>query len=305
MTGILYIDGKDAYAHYGISIVQDSYANIFAFPPLKGIDSNDWPEEDGVEADLSEPRLDTREFPIKFAAQNRIGVGDFFDIVSDEAYHTFYLAEAERTCKLRLVSQQNINTVRGMETFTLQFANDFPLDENYEYVAPQSPSPISGEYELNDVDLSLYGITVLRGSLAELLKSPAVKKNLLTDIKGRHGAIYDGENVVFQSKEVKLSCLMRAAALTEFWQNYDAFLHDLSRPGERMLYVDSEVEEYPCYYKSMSVVNFSPVGKIWFQFNLTLVFTSFRLGEVQYLLASESKEIIITEDGGYAIDLKE
>jgi hypothetical protein len=192
-----------------------------------------------------------------------------------------------------------------MELFTLQFANDFPLDENYEYIAPQSTIPATGEYELDDMDLSSYGITLLKGSLAELVKSPAVKKNLLTNINGRHGAIYDGENVVFQQKDVRLNCLMRAGTMDEFWRNYDAFLYDLSRPGERRLFVESESEEYPCHYKSMNVSAFSSEGKIWLQFSLTLVFISFRVGESQYLLAGEDGEIIITEQGEYAIDLKE
>jgi hypothetical protein len=305
MTGKLYIDSNDAYTTYGISITSGSYANLLSFPVLKSVDSNDWPEEDGIEPDLSEPRLDTREFSLNFSAHSKLVANDFFDAISDKAYHNFNFAEIGRTYKLRLVSQQNINVLRDMETFTLQFANDFPFDENYEYVAPQSTVPATGEYELDDIDLSSYGITLLKGSLAELIKSPAVKKNLLTNINSRHGAIYDGENVVFQTKEVKLNCLMRATTLTEFWRNYDAFLYDLSRPGERRLFIDSEYEEYPCYYKNISVVNFSLVGKIWFQFNLTLIFTSFRIGETEYLLSSEGGKIIITEDNEYAIDLKE
>lgn len=304
MTGKFHIDGEDAYADYGVYVTSGSYESLLSFPPLKSIDSNDWPEEDGVEADLTEPKLNTREFALKFAANNKAGADDFFDIISDEAYHTFNFTEVGRTYKLRLVSQKNLSIVRNAKLFDLQFANDFPFDENYEYGAPQSTAPVTGEYELDGMDLSLYGITVLKGSLAELLKSPAVKKNLLTDIKNRHGAIYDGEYVFFQSKDVKLTCLMRAGTMDEFWRNYSAFLYDLSRPGERMFYVDSERQEYPCYYKSMSTVNFSMVGKIWFQFNLTLVFTSFRVGESQYLLAAEDKKIIITEKDEYAIDLK-
>jgi hypothetical protein len=305
MTGKLYIDGADAYTNYGIYIASGSYAALLSFPPLKSIDSNDWPEEDGIEADLSEPRLGTRELALKFGSADRKRANDFFDAISDGAYHTFNFAEIGRTYNLRLVSQQNINVVQDAELFTLQFANDFPFTENYEYAAPQSTAPVTGAHELDGIDFSSYGITVLKGSLAELLKSPAVKKNLLTDINDRHGATYDGENVFFQSKEVKLNCHMAAGTLAEFWRNYDAFLYDLSRSGERRLFIGSEGEEYPCYYKNMSAVNFSLIGKVWFQFSLTLVFTSFRVGEVQYLLASEDKEIIITEKEEHAIDLKE
>ena len=98
---------------------------------------------------------------------------------------------------------------------------------------------------------------------------------------------------------------MRAKNLTEFWRNYNALLFDLVRPGERSLYADSTGYEYPCYYKSCSVTEFYPTGKIWFKFDLTLVFTSFRIEDDEYLLASESGEWIMTEDGEFAIDLRE
>ena len=46
-------------------------------------------------------------------------------------------------------------------------------------------------------------------------------------------------------------------------------------------------------------------GKIWWVFDLTLVFTSFRVEGEEYLLASEDDMLIITEDGESAIDLSE
>ena len=144
---------------------------------------------------------------------------------------------------------------------------------------------------------------VTRGSEAEILKSPAVKRNLLQDIKTLAGAIYDGEFVAFQTKEVKLNCVMLASTLAEFWRNYNALLYDLSRPDERKLYVDATGCEYPCYYKGITVNHFSPEGKVWFEFTLSLVFTSFRVEGEEFLLASEDSAIIITEYDDYAIDL--
>jgi hypothetical protein len=119
---------------------------------------------------------------------------------------------------------------------------------------------------------------VLRGSETEVRKIPAVKKNLLQNIKSKSGAIYDGARVKFQTKEVKLNCLMRANTLAEFWQNRNALLFDLVRPKERMLYVDSVGQEYACYYKNCSVSTFKPIGKIWFEFSITMMFIS----EIKY-----------------------
>ena len=46
-------------------------------------------------------------------------------------------------------------------------------------------------------------------------------------------------------------------------------------------------------------------GRIWWVFDLTLVFTSFRVIDDEYLLASEDGELVISEDGEFTIDLGE
>ena len=61
-------------------------------------------------------------------------------------------------------------------------------------------SPFPKGYELDGKDLTDYGVVVLKGSTAEILKTPAVKKNLLQNFKRQDGAIYDGEVVKFQTK---------------------------------------------------------------------------------------------------------
>ena len=305
MTGRFYIDGKDAYNEFGIFIAEGGYNELLSYAPLKAGESNDWPEEDGQEFDLSAPALDTRELVLKFAAHRVQRVGAFVELLSDHAYHTFDFRSIGRTYKLRLASQSALNLAGRLETFSLKFDNDFPLPDNYTYVEPQSDLVAQSGYELDARSLAEYGVYILKGSDAEIQKSPAVKKNLLQNLKGQHGATYDGEVVAFQTKEVKLSCLMRAKTMDEFWRNYNALLYDLIRPGERSLYVDNTGYEYPCYYKSCSTTQFHPVGRIWFQFNLTLVFTSFRVGDDEYLLASEDGEWVMSEDGVFAIDLRE
>lgn len=305
MTGTLFIDGKDAYLNFGVFITSGGYKELSCFPPMKAVSSIDWGEEDGVEPDLSDPRLDTKEASITFSVHRAMLVGAFFDLISDRSYHTFDFREMGRVYKLRLVTESSLNVKPLLQTFTLRFANDFPLPDGYSYVQPQSTIFAQSGYEIDGRDLSEYGISILQGSDSEIQKSPSVKLNLLQNVSSRHGAIYDGQVVKFQSKEVKLSCLMRAKTMTEFWRNYNALLFDLIRPGERSLYVDNTGYEYPCYYKNCSVTEFYPTGKIWFKFDLTLVFISFRIEDDEFLLASESGEWIMTEDGEFAIDLRE
>lgn len=332
-TGRFYIDGRDAYEDYRVFLSEGSVASLLQYPSLKKVDSTDWPEEDGEEVDLTTPRLDTRNVSLKFVSHDaglHIGeYGSFVAALSDMGYHDFYFPFMERTFRLRLTSHPSMEHWRRADFFTLQFADDFPpcctveTDEDTgEYVRPEPQSTITpyDDYELDGQPLTYYGVRVLEGSLAEVLKSPAVKRNLLSSGTGQNGAWYDGEWVKFKTKEVRLDCLMRARDFTEFWKSYEAFLYDLARPdgegkwtaeditmpGERTLYVDALVEEYPCYYKGCSSKEFAMMpGKIWWRFTLTLVFTAFRVEGNEYLLASEAGELIVTEDGEYYIDLND
>jgi len=305
MIGQLYIDGKDAYSLYSVSVLDGGFNELIAYPPLKSVDSNDWAEDDGIEPDLSNPVLDSQELSIRFASTGKDArFGAFINLLSDLAYHNFDFKQIGKIYRLRLESQSALSQVSTAKTFTLKFVNDFPLN-GYTYQKPGTNivSPLG--YELDDRSLSDYGITVLGGTEVEILKSPAVKKNLLVNINSRNGAIYDGEYVTFQTKDVNLNLLMRANTIDELWKNYDAFLYDLIRPGERRLYVDPIGYEYPCFYKSCSVTDFSLVGRLWLQFNITLEFTSFRVGEEEYLLVSEDDFLIMTEEDDYAINLSE
>lgn len=316
MKGQLYIDGKDVFTELGVATLQGNYGELVTFPSSKTPDSNDWSEEDGKEFDLSSITLDSREFTLSFGFFEEWRYNNFVALISDMAYHDFNFPQLGRTFKLRLSSQNSFETYNTTQMSRFTFANDFPRQDDYVYQEPVNDYPMPKGYELDDVDMSSYGVLILKGTNAEILKSPAVKKNLLQDFKYRDGAVYDGEYVKFQTKDVNLKCLMRAPDFETFWRNRDALLHDLTKlsaktddegyeyeDAERIFYVDEWSESYPCYYKSCKTVDFNPFGGIWWEFTLTLVFTSFRFGDTEYLLASEAGEFIITEDEEYYIDL--
>lgn len=303
MIGRFNIDGIDAYEQFGIFIADTGLVGLLQYPALKKVDSNDWPEEDGEEFDLSEPTLDTKTLQIKFASHKANRVGAFIEKISDKSYHDFEIPAIKQMFRLRLTDQQSLVLYSRGETFTLQFADDYPL-RGYTYLAPQSTMNRVCGYEIDGVDLGQYGVSILEGSLAEVEKSPAVKQNLMQNLQRESGAIYDGEFVVFKAKDVKLKCALRATTAEEFWRNYKALLFDLIRAEERQLYIDKTGYEYPCYYKSCTTSKFLPMrGRIWWVFDLTLVFTSFRVSGEEYLLASENGMLIITEDGQSAINL--
>ena len=203
------------------------------------------------------------------------GDNRFFALIrhlSDSAYHTFDCRHIKRTYRLRLVAQPNLTVAHALGATTLKFADDFPLP-NYTYKKPISNVAAYDDYTFDGVKFTDYGARILKGTLDEVKKAPTVKANLLRNISTQTGALYDGKNVTYKSKDVKINCLMRADTLDELWRNYDALLYDLVRPMERKLWVDELGQEFSFYYKSCQVTEFYPTDKIWLQFTLTVTFT--------------------------------
>lgn len=302
MTGELFIDSLDAFTRFGVSLARGAFARVVEYAPLKAPKTNNWHEYDGVEVDLSNPKLDTRTLTIPFICEESPLTGSMLALLSDGGYHSFTFSNLNKTLNLRLVSQTSRNTLRFMQSFELEFADDYPL-EGYTYVEPVM-SGVSDGFNLDNRDFSHYGIRVLEGSMDEVRKSPAVKQNKLINLEGRQGIIYDGSTVTFEPKDVTLHLLMQTSDVDEFWANYNAFLYDLTRVGERSLFIDETSGTYPCYYKSARVEEMTvmPDGKVWCEFDITLVFTSFRCGEAIYLLATESGAFV-TGQTGFLIDL--
>lgn len=304
MTGQLYIDGKDAYTIYGVYVVDGGYDELIAMPPLKSVDTNDWQEEDGIEADLSAPVLDTKDIQLKIAAQEAHSrYFSLIDRLSDGAYHTFDCVGIGRTFTLRLVSVSVTGSQGDFTLLTLKLANDYPLN-GYTYSSPISTLPSDESYTLDGLPLSEYGVRVLQGSLTEIMKTPNVKQNMLRNIKTVSGAIYDPATVTFKSKDVKLTCLMTAPTMETLWHNWDALLYDLTKPDERMLWVEALEKDFYFYYKSCSVSEFYVDGKIWLKFELTFVFThDMMIEDDDEVLATENNIIVFTEDGTWAIEM--
>jgi hypothetical protein len=305
MTGRLYIDDNDAYLQYGVYVVKGGWNELVAMPPLKSYDSNDWQEEDGIEADLSAPVLNSREVQLKVAVS---GLDSRFfsliELLSDGAYHVFNCASIQRIYVLRLVSQTNFATVKTLGTATLKLADDFPL-LGYTYTAPSTTIAEVNDYTIDGVPFTAYGVRILIGTLGEVLRTADVKTALLRNIVTLAGALYDIDSVVrYKSKDVKLYCLMRADTLTELWRNYDALLYDITRPGEHTLWVNEVEEEFKFVYKSCQVTDFYPTDKIWLQFTLTVTFTCpTRITDDDIVLATEDGVIVSGEDGDNAINM--
>lgn len=273
MINNLYIDNRDAYSDFGIFVSDGGYSGLVQFAPLKPIASISWPEEDGAQFDLKAPKLDSREFSMKFVFNgNYSGLESLVKLFAVEAYHWFDFRDLGRVMRLRMVGMSSLEMARKMGFVTINFADDFPLPENQDRLLARSIVENQG-YALNGVDLSLYGVRVLKGSLADIIKSPAVKKNLTINISSKDGAVYDGKIVKFGTKDVNINCLMRAKTSFDFWSNHNAMLMALSCKDGLKLAVAATNQTYHCIYRSMQSGSLYTQPSFWWEFSLNLCFT--------------------------------
>lgn len=303
MRSNCYIDGISTWERFGVWVTKGGYKDLLYFPALVEPDSNDWPEEDGIDVDLSEPHLQEKEITISFMASNPdIDAADFIAYISTPGYHTLRVPSLNREWCLRLSTQTANKVYTNAREFLLKFIEDNPVRPSISLPDPGLIVRDSG-YELDGVSFADYGV-VVDVARDELLKSPSVKQNLKRKVSTKDGQMYDAEHLVFSSKEATFKCHLKAVSMAAFWQCYDAFFLALTQPEERQLYVEYTGEQYPCYYKNSSGFRIlSLSGPVIVEFSLTLVFTVFRINEMEYLLASEAGELIETEDG-FLIDLK-
>ena len=295
MTGKLFIDGLDAYTTYGVFVGQGGYSGVISAPALKPFETNEWPDEDGIEPDLSEPALDSKEFTIQFFGGDVEGL---IGALMTGAYHEWNFAEIGLIKELRLVSNESYNNINGLRSFSLRLSDDFPL-QGYEYSAPNKSGNTG--YSIDDNDLGLYGITILDGTSDEINKKAPVKKNLIVSLSKKAGVNYDGYAAYRSSKDVTIKCLMRCS-VADFWHNYNALVYDLIRPNTRIFRGENQL--FDCYYNGLEVSEYVTTATgVWCEFDLKLVFTSKEI-EVVPLLATENGYMIETEDGIYLIDMK-
>lgn len=277
MAAINYIDGLGLKATFGAFIPRGGYNDLLVFPAMKKPATNDWPEEDGVEVDLTDPVLEAKEVSITFLASDPSkDVREFLAAVSEPGYHTIGITSLGRSWSLRLIEQSENKIYPSANLFTLRFVEDLPLRPVSGSYASGVVVPVSS-YNIDEISLDQYGITVMTAK-DEVCKLPSVKQNLTTGSAYTDGRKYDVSTLVFNSKETTFKCRLKAASMGQFWACYDAFFYSLIQPGERQMYVSYLDQSFPFYYsKSANFVIRSLGTPIVVDFDLTLVFTKFRL----------------------------
>lgn len=299
MTGYCHIDGIDIYTEFGV-FIESGYDGLLSFPALKEPDKNDWPEEHGIEVDLTEPRLQTQEITIDFAFVRGFSWHPFYYFLTTSGKRTIEIPGLKRSWLLRVVEMPKLENYDGADIFSVKFVEDTPVIP-VDYPTANARGLLTSVLLLDGKTWDKYGIIVTDG-LDDLERAPQLKKALARTNSKMNGQLYDEDFVRYAEKEVTFRCCFNAVQMTDFWDLYNAFFGDLLKPGLRK--IGYKGKQYNAFYKKTANWQLhSHSGPAVCEFELTMCFTTFVINNEIYLLASEDGELIITEDG-LCIDLK-
>lgn len=304
----LFIDSKDAMVEYGVFVERNGFRQTLQMPVFKKPDTTEWPEYDGIEVDLSNPLLEARQFQIQFCIKNVRWAEDLFIALSDGCYHTFTFAEIEKTMTLRLVSNGSFSSYIRLGKLTLTFSDDSPTRPAQPVIKAGDPTPppyalgasevVQRGYKIDNLDLSRFGVYVLKGTDDTIRKAPNIREHLKITAKNINGVKYDsGGDVHWKSKDITLKLFMSVPSMKVFWQRYNALYYQLMGNGLRTFYFSPVDEEFHCYYKSNSVTRFERFasGRVWCEFSVVLTVTDWHPVSSWLLLETEGEELVITE----------
>lgn len=299
-TGCAYFGGVDL-STYGVFVAKGGYNALVSYPPAETVARNDWFEEVGEEPDLSHLYLTAYEPAMTFYCVGlRADFEGFVDWVKGLGVFLARFDEIGLEVKMRLVSNPSeVYYDESFHMFTLQFSVDEPYFLLTKSHAPTKPIPLAADALLDGRLFSDWGIRVLKGSTATVLRRGDMKQALRRDevINGEMVRTYDKNPQVWRNgrweamddihdvmksgaREITLNCLIRGSKF-DFWGNYYGFLQSLVSPKEsadgtqscgRNVVILPLHYSIPCYYKSSSVSEFIVRDdKVWAMFSLVLV----------------------------------
>ncbi len=272
MNGSCYIDGIDIFDEYGVFIEGDGYDELFSFPAIVDPDKNDWPEENGVEVDLSEVRLQEQEISVTFALLGKDWI-PFYAFLNSQNYREFFIPDLKRRWLLKAIEMPELIEYGSDSLFKIKFL-EMSREVPDIYTPANADIGLVSSVSVDGKTLDKYGIIIVDG-LEEIKRTSKQKKEL----SPKYTVLSDpshSSNVKYSEKDVTLKCNMIAPDAETFWSQYDAFLFDMIKPELR--YLSYAGKMYSAYYqKSGNWIMLSNFNVIAVEFDITFCFTDYSI----------------------------
>ena len=273
MYGFTTIDNTNLLQRFGAFVTKGGWNEALEWPQFKAIRTNDWHEEDGIEADLAAPQVAARQFVIRMAVNDRQKYKDLLQFLTAKVSRDWSDPSLPRKFRLRWEGFSDLKYTDGLYLFNLKVAEDLPIIAERQRQPPQGMTQQA--WQIDGSSFSAYGAKMLQGAEQSLWNSPQAKTNLSVSVSNVRGATYDNEGrVSVAHREVTLPLLWTDSDKQRLWNNYEALLYTLTQAGEHKLTSPTHSRALPCYYKSLKVEQFfNDPERIWLQVALTLVLT--------------------------------
>lgn len=275
--GSIIIDGLNVTDLWRIYLSDGAYAALLGFPPAKEPDITDWPEYDGVEADLSAPRLSSRELTLSLCSASAAQIEAFVSFLMVEPVRIWIFPDTGVSFRFRFLSLASLRHMGGMSVFSVKVEEDLPFRPQAAGFPASRLSPCGVRMDGQDLSSDM-GFSLLQGARDNLRTVWEAKSPLIRSFKDEDGqSVLSSPSMKRKSRDVTLPLLSSGEDLQTFLLRREALLRFITRPGERTILDGSTGRSLAAYYKTASVTRLGlmPDASVWCGFSLTFGITRY------------------------------
>lgn len=252
MDNDIVINGVNATKEFYLFALHQGLKGLLAYPRAKERKTNNWHEEEGLEIDASSVEFEPLKATINFVVTSKKGSYDkamnFLNELKKKPYNEFYFGPLERKFKLRVLEFNVVKSLHTMQFIDLIVMND-NAGETKPFTLPTFNSSPVDNYKIDDIPFRFFNCEILDDGLK--------------DFSSRHFKQIEKINDLDKMKLCKtyarnfhIKVLMTATNIGEFWNGYDALLHQLKQKGIHKFYIPLHKREIDFIYKNMQVQEF-------------------------------------------------
>lgn len=136
MTGEVTIDTIDIWTTYGTFLLHGSYDGLMRPPKRKVSLSNNWPEQNGIEIDLTVPKYESKEAELSFIlsasseAEWWTRYNAFFTLLKLSGERSLFVKELNKTFLvyyIEVTSYEQITTIKSVSKVVSRFTVKFGI----------------------------------------------------------------------------------------------------------------------------------------------------------------------------------